>query len=320
MRRSYLLFLVLLLLSGCLLFSRIYQFQVEAPTSYSVHNINTGLNYTTIQEAIDANETLDENIILVDAGIYYEAVTVDKSISLVGTDRNAAIIDGNFTIGDLVTVTVDNVKISNLTIRNSHVGIQWLYPNLSNVVIGNNIIMNISSVGISTRSSGRILDNLMYNNSCCISTFWGYNLTITGNTLINSNMALEFIYAGFINPDLPEPNYVWSNNFINNSRSLYNYVSMTILNSDYPIGGNYWSEYNGTDMYSGPYQNESGSDGIADTPYIPDNNPYAMQHAVDYYPLMHPIPEFPSFLILPLFFITTLLAVIVYRRRHLTRA
>ena len=166
MRRSYLLFLVLLLLSGCLLFSRIYQFQVEAPTSYSVHNINTGLNYTTIQEAIDANETLDENIILVDAGIYYEAVTVDKSISLVGTDRNAAIIDGNFTIGDLVTVTVDNVKISNLTIRNSHVGIQWLYPNLSNVVISNNIIMNISSVGISTRSSGRILDNLMYNNSC----------------------------------------------------------------------------------------------------------------------------------------------------------
>jgi len=28
------------------------------------------------------------------------------------------------------------------------------------------------------------------------------------------------------------------------------------------------------------------------------------------------IPEFPSFLILPLFMITTLLAVIVYRRKH----
>jgi len=124
-------------------------------------------------------------------------------------------------------------------------------------------------------------------------------------------MALEFIYAGFINPDLPEPNYVWSNNFINNSRSLYNYGSITILNSDYPIGGNYWSEYNGTDMYSGPYQNESGSDGIADTPYIPDS----MGHVVDHYPLMHPILEFPSFLILPLFFITTLFGVMIYRKR-----
>jgi hypothetical protein len=28
------------------------------------------------------------------------------------------------------------------------------------------------------------------------------------------------------------------------------------------------------------------------------------------------IPEFPTFLILPLFFIATLLAVIVYRRKH----
>jgi hypothetical protein len=33
-----------------------------------------------------------------------------------------------------------------------------------------------------------------------------------------------------------------------------------------------------------------------------------------------PIPEFPSFLILPLFIIATLLAIVIYKRRILTRA
>jgi hypothetical protein len=48
----------------------------------------------------------------------------------------------------------------------------------------------------------------------------------------------------------------------------------------YPSGGNYWSDYTGTDLYSGPYQNETGSDGIGDTSYDIDVNNR------DNYPLM----------------------------------
>jgi nitrous oxidase accessory protein NosD len=40
----------------------------------------------------------------------------------------------------------------------------------------------------------------------------------------------------------------------------------------YPSGGNYWSDYNGTDFYSGIYQNATGSDGIGDTPYTMNAN------------------------------------------------
>jgi hypothetical protein len=36
----------------------------------------------------------------------------------------------------------------------------------------------------------------------------------------------------------------------------------------YPDGGNYWSDYTGTDVYSGAGQNIPGSDGIGDTPYV----------------------------------------------------
>jgi hypothetical protein len=45
------------------------------------------------------------------------------------------------------------------------------------------------------------------------------------------------------------------------------YASGCFWDDGYPSGGNYWSDYNGTDLYNGPYQNELGSDLIGDTPY-----------------------------------------------------
>jgi len=58
--------------------------------------------------------------------------------------------------------------------------------------------------------------------------------------------------------------------------------SGNVWDDGYPSGGNYWSDYNGTDMLSGPYQNESGSDGIGDAAYAIDTN------NIDRYPLMNP--------------------------------
>jgi len=60
---------------------------------------------------------------------------------------------------------------------------------------------------------------------------------------------------------------------------------MNVWDDSYPSGGNYWSNYAGTDLYSGPYQNITGSDGIGDTPYIIDANNR------DNYPLMQPYPR-----------------------------
>src|SRR3990172_6744833 len=59
-----------------------------------VHNTNTGLNYATIQEAIDALETLGGHTIRVDAGTYFEHVIVSKSLTLTGEDTVSTVIDG----------------------------------------------------------------------------------------------------------------------------------------------------------------------------------------------------------------------------------
>jgi outer membrane protein assembly factor BamB len=55
-----------------------------------------------------------------------------------------------------------------------------------------------------------------------------------------------------------------------------------VWDDGYPSGGNYWSDYAGSDLFSGSNQNELGNDGIGDTPYIIDSD------NLDRYPLMIP--------------------------------
>ena len=54
-------------------------------------------------------------------------------------------------------------------------------------------------------------------------------------------------------------------------------------NASYPIGGNYWDDYVGEDLFQGPDQDIPGSDGIGDTPYT-----IAGGSNQDYYPLIDP--------------------------------
>jgi hypothetical protein len=79
---------------------------------------------------------------------------------------------------------------------------------------------------------------------------------------------------------------------------IYENGSDTCWDDGYPSGGNYWSDYAGIDNYSGANQDQPGSDGIGDIPYIID--PYH----VDNYPLITPnqapTPSPPIILIRPL--------------------
>jgi hypothetical protein len=70
---------------------------------------------------------------------------------------------------------------------------------------------------------------------------------------------------------------------VNNTSQFYSFLSNNIWDNGYPSGGNYWSDYNGTDKKSGLSQTLPGYDGIGDVPYIitGDNS--------DGYPLMQPL-------------------------------
>jgi len=102
-----------------------------------VRNLDTGESYLAIQEAIDAPETLDGHEIFVASGIYYEHVTVTKSLSLIGEDRSTTIIDGNGK-GKVVYITADNVEVKDFTIQNGTFGL-WLDNSQNSKIIGNTL-------------------------------------------------------------------------------------------------------------------------------------------------------------------------------------
>jgi len=63
--------------------------------------------------------------------------------------------------------------------------------------------------------------------------------------------------------------------------------SVNTWDNGYPSGGNYWSNYNGSDVHKGAYQNETGSDGIGDQPYIVDANVTRSLNNTDRYPFIN---------------------------------
>ncbi|MCK4444183.1 MAG: hypothetical protein KAW09_06550, partial [Thermoplasmata archaeon] len=59
----------------------------------------------------------------------------------------------------------------------------------------------------------------------------------------------------------------------------------------YPLGGNYWSDYTGVDIFSGPNQDQPGGDGIGDTPYsIQGGNDRDRYPLTGPFETIHPLP------------------------------
>ncbi|MBL0031909.1 MAG: T9SS type A sorting domain-containing protein [Bacteroidetes bacterium] len=90
---------------------------VSASLAGPVHNTNTGLNYCTIQSAINAGTTLNGHSITVDAGTYNEDVTVNKQLTITGAGIGSSIVSGPIGGGgSTFQVSASNVVIDGFTI------------------------------------------------------------------------------------------------------------------------------------------------------------------------------------------------------------
>jgi parallel beta-helix repeat protein len=363
-------------------------------------SLNIPPDYQKIQEAVNAASPGD--IIHVYGPDYYEEnVIVDKSVSLIGI-FGPGLVSFN--------VVADNVYIKGFCFSSP-----WGFPYGRTIVLNGVSGCEISNVIVSNidESSGIVLTDAS-NNVIANSRVWGLpwgggivferssNNTIFGNT-IEANYGPSIYLADSSD-----------NKFFHNQFYVYEARQVEVIGRNknvwddgYPSGGNYWSDYNDTDLHSGSYQNQTGSDGIGDTGYVIYGNntdhyplmgmfssfntslgygvdvvsnstiedftyfesnstvtlhvfnmtvnqtngfcrltiphgllspPYTITingTQVSYTPIFENetlsviyfsyehseleiviIPEFPSFIILPLFMIATLLAVLIYRRKH----
>ncbi len=152
--------------------------------------------------------------------------------------------------------------------------------------IARNLIVNntFEAVGLGEGSNyNTVVQNNMSENGHAGLTLERYS---NYNTIVQNNM-IENAYG--ICFDLyivnSTQNMILNNNIINNTQQVRIAPgSVNAWNGGYSSGGNYWSDYSGTDVYRNLHQNETGSDGIGDTPYVIDVNNQ------DNYPLMKPYP------------------------------
>jgi len=181
-----------------------------------VHNIDSGKNFSTIQEAINDNETLDGHTILVDAGTYYEHVVVNKSVSLIGENRSTTIIDGNGT-GEVVCVNgANNVNIENFSIQNGYGGV--IFVNGNNNTLRNSVITSQGNgVNFAFSDNNTLSGNLISNNELGID-FEGEHNVLRHNNLVDNRYSFE-VSAHYIQ-DIDNSNTV-------NGKTVYYWVNQT---------------------------------------------------------------------------------------------
>jgi parallel beta-helix repeat protein len=141
-------------------------------------------------------------------------------------------------------------------------------PSYNSTIYGNNITDNGSAIRLDYSSNNTISANNVMNNSEEGIGLYGSssNNTVSGNNIVNNGYGIWFISS--------YSNWIYHNNFIGNAPQVYGSIIDNFWDLGYPSGGNYWSpDYHRADIYGGLYQNETGSDGIRDAPYIQDNYP-----------------------------------------------
>ena len=237
----------------------------------------------------------------------------------------------NIIFGNEITaiITYDGIWLSDSSnnsvcqnkLTNNRFGIQ-IYGSSNNTITGNEITDNTGGIWLRGTSSNRIVrNNITANHQYGIYLSGSLGNIICRNNITANEYGIQLgdVFAGsadynsisednIIANDVAIAIFVSSNNrfhhnnFIdNNTPTIIGYgpngtSGGNIWDNGYPSGGNYWSSYEDTDQFSGPYQNETGSDGISDTSNVLSEYDWGGHYVgnTDHYPLMAPINFFDA--------------------------
>lgn len=247
-----------------------------------VGGIGTG-NYSNIQDAID--ESSNNDTIYVYSGVYNENLVINKSINLVGFDKNSTIIRGNNSLY-LIFIKSSWVNITRFTIQNGKMGIyisgiNYSFNNISDNIISdnwdgirfyrssynkitNNYIINHKNLGIVFyESKNNLIKNNKFfdDNKAIVLQRWSDGNLINNNNLTNNYIGIS-LYSSFKN--LIEKNFIANctngvylsystNNTINENILEYNdkYAIYLVNSDDNEFSTNYFSN-NYQDVKKGP--------------------------------------------------------------------
>lgn len=225
--------------------------------------------------------------------IYGGCIIVKKSNIIIDGQKHTLSGQGMLPMYVVHLQSVEDITIKNMVIRDGLNGI--FIDESTRVTISNNTITEIPRGYPPLPMAAIILHH-------------GGSHSIVGNNITDNFVGIHL--SNSFNNKIYRNNFI--NNFVDVNDPSWNYPQNTPSTATWDGGkeGNYWRKYKGTD---------SDGDGIGDTPYsVMVNNETAY---TDYYPLVEPvpaIPEFPSWIIIPMFLIAAVVAVTFKKR--LTRS
>jgi parallel beta-helix repeat protein len=183
-------------------------------------------------------------------------------------------------VGYLALINCTGISVQQLNLTNNGQGLLLAYTENAQI---NNIRAedNINGMTLYSSSNNTISNSDITKNLNGIKLAYSLNNSISGNKIASNNFGIGF--------ENSSKNSIYHNNFVNNTNHTYDAsldddgwipLSINDWDNDYPWGGNYWDNHNGTDFNMGTSQNETGSDGIGDNLFsVYENN-------TDNYPLM----------------------------------
>jgi len=253
---------------------------------FTADNITYVLTANIIADSIDGIVIQRNNTILDGAAFTIKGTGLinSKGINLNKTS-NITIqnISVRFFFNGISLTTSKNNHIIDACLFNNSYGI-YLQSSNYNVISGNNITDNSwGGIWLYNSQNNNITKNRLANSIA--NNFGGIKLQDFSdkNNIVENYIAANRRYGIYI--ENCWSNHIYHNNFTDNVYHAYVDPQTSQTNkwdNGYPSGGNYWNDRSKVDFFSGPFQNESGSDGIGDISYVIDSN------NKDSYPLMEP--------------------------------
>jgi parallel beta-helix repeat protein len=275
--------------------TRIIGFAYSIHLFYSSNNTITGNNITEDQgTGIYLYSSSENNIYRnnITGNLLYGIYLYSSSNNNVSGNN----IENNGFDGVILRSSCNNIINGNNITANYENGIFFDYSSNNNSISENNITNNSRGIRIVSSNYNSIIENNIAANTedgIWLGGCQNKN-SIIKNNVTNNNCGIRLLYSSNIS--------FFHNNFVDNSQQAFietpGYANF--WDDGFPSGGNYWSDY--TERY--PNATEIYDSGIWNTPYVIDAN------NEDSYPI---IPEFPQFMIVPLFMIATLLTAIIYK-------